>query len=169
MSHFVSALCYKKATRLTTLLCFLHFMMNPFNPFNDDDDYDHGGKDGDYDFVSTLYMAYNIQVYGRRQARRRKKMVIPMRMDWGKEFESRTNEICERALRMSMESFATLVEILHPALARNEIRGKARGGIIEPRVRLLIFLRMVAGASYLDLHFITGVSQATIYRIFQEV
>ena len=142
--------------------------MNPFNPFfNDDDDEEEGNSD--HVFLSILFMAYSVQVYGRRRARRRKKMVVPKRMDWDKDFQSRTNEMCERALRMSMESFSTLVEILHPALVRDVIKGNSRGGIIEPRVRLLIFLRMVAGASYLDLHFITGASRTTIYNIFQQV
>ena len=65
MSRFVCS----KITRFTALLLLLSFSsrMNPFNPFNDDDDDvdvdEHGGQD-DIIFLSTLIMAYNVEVYG---------------------------------------------------------------------------------------------------------
>ena len=74
-------------------------MMNVFNwtPLDDEDD-DHGGLQEDA-FILSLIKTYNIMIYGRRKAKkRRKKMVVPKRMDWDKDFEMRTNEMCERVL-----------------------------------------------------------------------
>ena len=62
----------------------------------------------------------------RKGQKRRKKMVVPKRMTWDKVLGSRTDEICERTLQTSLDSFFQLAEILEPALANNKNRGKGK-------------------------------------------
>ena len=54
-------------------------------------------------------------------------MVEPFRMDWI-QFSSRHPDMIERTLRMSMESFQSLVAVLENDLKKDEYKGTGRGG-----------------------------------------
>jgi DDE superfamily endonuclease/Villin headpiece domain len=74
-----------------------------------------------------------------------------------------------RCFRMPRTAFYKLVAMLKPDLMRNASMAKrSSGGVIEPASRLAIFLRMLAGASYLDLQLSFCVARSTIYGIFTD-
>lgn len=69
---------------------------------------------------------------------------------------------------MSRTLFSTLVGKLRGALLRDQTMGSLRNGTVEPEVRLVIVLRITAGASDLDLMALWGVARQTIYYIYHE-
>jgi hypothetical protein len=72
-----------------------------------------------------------------------------------------------RCFRMPRNVFYKLLSLLKPRLMRNANMGRrSSGGIIEPAVRLAMFLRILSGASYLDLEIAFRVGRSTIYSVF---
>jgi DDE superfamily endonuclease len=70
-----------------------------------------------------------------------------------------------RHIRMSAESFRKLVEILRMDLEVDEEQASYRGGAILPEICVYICLRYLAGGSYSDIKFLTGISVSSFYRV----
>jgi hypothetical protein len=68
-------------------------------------------------------------------------------------------------LRMREESFNKLLSYICHDLIVNETMAKRRGGTIIPEICLFCTLRWLAGGSYLDICDITGISNASFYRV----
>jgi hypothetical protein len=71
----------------------------------------------------------------------------------------------KRHLRMSISSFYKLLSFIKKELVVNEFQAARRGGPISPEICLFCTLRWLAGASYLDIYCITGVSIPSFYRV----
>jgi hypothetical protein len=72
-----------------------------------------------------------------------------------------------RAFRMPRAAFHSLCRTLRFDLLRDEAHSaRSRGDATEPAARPAVTLRMLAGASYLDLVMLFRVAKATIYDIF---
>jgi hypothetical protein len=117
------------------------------------------------------------------QIETRNRLLHSRRKSWA-EFCSESDEISfRRMFRMSMASFNRLCDLISaqvgPEVFRSEnylsnnlpihqlhAAHEAIGGYIPGEVKLAMMLRLLAGASYLDLMHIFGVSRATIYREF---
>ena len=97
-----------------------------------------------------------------------KRMVEPFRMDWG-QFSSWHPDVIEQTLRMSLESFQSLVALLENDLKKDENKGTGRGGTISAEARTFIFTCYTSGASYLNISLITGASTTTVYKVIAEV
>jgi hypothetical protein len=72
-----------------------------------------------------------------------------------------------RAFRMSPDCFGKLLLLLRVRLERDERQGyRTSGGVVEPAVRLGLTLRILAGASYLDMMHKFRVAKSTVFDIF---
>jgi DDE superfamily endonuclease len=72
-----------------------------------------------------------------------------------------------RAFRIPREAFHSLCRTLRLDLFRDEAHSaRSRGDAIETAARLAVTLRMLTGASYLNLVMLFRVAKATIYDIF---
>lgn len=75
-----------------------------------------------------------------------------------------------RAFRLSRRSFSRLVDKLKPALKVDESMAcRSSGSAISAEVCVAVMLRVMAGASYLDLIMMFGVSRSMIYECFDNV
>jgi DDE superfamily endonuclease len=71
----------------------------------------------------------------------------------------------DRHIRMSYDSFNKLLTFVRNDLQVNIKMAGLRGGAILPEICLYLCLRFLAGGSYSDIRFFTGVSVASFYRI----
>ena len=62
----------------------------------------------------------------------------------------------KRHLRMSYDSFTRLLSHIRPSLEVDAEMARRRGGQIHPELCLYACLRFLAGGSYSDLNFLTG-------------
>ena len=90
------------------------------------------------------------------------------KLDWDK-FCQRDPEFVKRTLRMPLQSFNKLVDLLHDTLKKNENQGSKRGGALPPHLRVFVCIRWLAGVSYLDICNILGISTPLFYSITKEV
>ena len=70
-----------------------------------------------------------------------------------------------RHVRMPATSFQKLLSYLHPMLDVDNKMARKRGGQIHPELCLYACLRYLAGGSYSDIRFFTGMSIASTYRL----
>jgi len=70
-----------------------------------------------------------------------------------------------RHLRMSDSSFLRLLSLFRDKLEVDRQMGSRRGGAILPELCLYACLRYLAGGSYSDIKFFTGISVASLYRV----
>jgi hypothetical protein len=70
-----------------------------------------------------------------------------------------------RHIRMSPESFNKLVDCLREDLTVDEEQASFRGGAILPKICVYTCLRYLAGGSYTDIKFLTGISVSSFYRV----
>jgi Villin headpiece domain len=69
--------------------------------------------------------------------------------------------------RMPREAFQELLTILKPSLERDARRAKnGSGGLVQPDIRLAILLRILAGASYIDLQLVFRIARSTVFAMF---
>lgn len=67
---------------------------------------------------------------------------------------------------MERETFDQLLFLLLPALDRDGGRElRSSGGLVDPDARLALTLRLLAGASYLDIMMLFGISRSTVYTV----
>jgi hypothetical protein len=72
-----------------------------------------------------------------------------------------------RAFRMSPESFGQLLLLLMPRLRRDEAQGfRSSGWVVEPAVRLGVTLRVLEGASYIDIMLTFRIAKPTVFDVF---
>jgi DDE superfamily endonuclease len=72
-----------------------------------------------------------------------------------------------RAFRMSPDCFGKILSILVRRLERDEVQGlRSSGGVVEPAVRLGVTLRILAGASYLDIMLTFRIAKSTVFDVF---
>jgi DDE superfamily endonuclease/Villin headpiece domain len=72
-----------------------------------------------------------------------------------------------RCFRMPREAFYNLLAILRGDLERQLAAAtKSSGGRVEPASRLAILLRILGGASYLDMQLVFGVGRSTVFQVF---
>ncbi len=92
--------------------------------------------------------------------------IIEKRLDWnlfvekyaeGKDFS--------RHLRMPLASFNKLVDCIGDGLVVDETMASLRGPPISPQLILYATLRFLAGGSYSDIRFLTGISTPSLYRL----
>jgi hypothetical protein len=72
-----------------------------------------------------------------------------------------------RCFRMPREAFYNLLGLLRHALERHlAAAANSSGGRVEPAARLAIYLRILGGASYLDMQLVFGVGRSTVFHVF---
>jgi hypothetical protein len=92
--------------------------------------------------------------------------LLEQRLNWQQfkdKYAKRADFKCH--LRMSIESFNKLLSFIHPQLEVDEDMASLRGGVIMPEIALYCTLRYLAGGSYLDIRFFTGISTSSFYRV----
>jgi hypothetical protein len=68
---------------------------------------------------------------------------------------------------MPREAFQELLTILKQNLERDSRRAKyGSGGLVDPDIRLAILLRILAGASYIDLQLVFRIVRSTVFSVF---
>jgi DDE superfamily endonuclease len=68
---------------------------------------------------------------------------------------------------MSLETYANLLSLLKLDLTRDmRMATRSSGGRVDPDVRLALTIRMLSGASYLDMMMLFRVASSTIYDVF---
>jgi hypothetical protein len=68
---------------------------------------------------------------------------------------------------MSPGCFGKLLLLLRVRLERDERKGyRSSGGVVEPAVRLGLTLRILAGATYLDMMLTFRVAKSTVFETF---
>jgi hypothetical protein len=71
-----------------------------------------------------------------------------------------------RCFRMPREVFYNLLGLLRHALERHLAAvANSSGGRVEPAARLSIYLRILGGASYLDMQLVFGVGRSTVFHV----
>ena len=70
-----------------------------------------------------------------------------------------------RHIRMSHDSFTRLLSVVRKDLEVDTEMAELRGGAILPEICLYVCLRYLAGGSYSDIKFFTGISVASFYRV----
>jgi hypothetical protein len=72
-----------------------------------------------------------------------------------------------RAFRMTHATFLALLALLEGDLTRDmRMAARSSGGRVEPAVRLALTVRMLSGASYLDMMMLFRVASSTVYDVF---
>ena len=101
----------------------------------------------------------------KRKKKRRRSSFAP-RLDWDSFYAIwGDTSTFERAVRMKKSSFLKLVALLTPYVKVDYKMASLRGGAITPEVCVFITLRYLAGASYLDIQFYTGISRSHFYHV----
>lgn len=92
--------------------------------------------------------------------------IFDQRLNWNRftKTHSRRKDF-RRHLRMSSKSFKLLLSYLKDDLQADEKMASLRGGVIIAEIRLYAALRWLAGGSYSDIYFFTGISKASFYRV----
>jgi hypothetical protein len=78
---------------------------------------------------------------------------------------NRSNFDFVRLLRMKQRSFNKLLDWIYDDLEVDNTMAALRGGAIIPELRLFLTLRYLAGGTYLDIIFETGISSTAFYSI----
>jgi hypothetical protein len=90
--------------------------------------------------------------------------VFDQRLCWNRFTESHGHRrIFTRHVRMTLPSFTKLLGYIHDSLLVDSDMASLRGGAIAPEIQLYCTLRYMAGGSYSDVQFFTGIS--TSYRV----
>ena len=107
---------------------------------------------------------------GRRLPRPRRLYNFDTRLDWNVFMEKFRNRADFKPhIRMSAESFNKLTNLIRHALEVDEDMANLRGGPIIPEICLYCCLRYLAGGSYSDIRFFTGILTASLFRLVWKV
>ncbi|CAB1104477.1 unnamed protein product [Ectocarpus sp. CCAP 1310/34] len=96
----------------------------------------------------------------------------PRRLVWEDHAaDLKKRKLFRRMYRIEEPVFNKLAGLLEPILQRNDYyaRKRYRRGAVPTKIRLAIGLRMMAGASYLDVAVLFGVSKETVFSILWQV
>ena len=80
--------------------------------------------------------------------------------------KARPNREFRIAFRMHRLDYRHLVDKVRVKLTANAVMADLRNGPIEPEVRIAIVLRILSGASYLDLMLLWQLGRSTVYNVF---
>ncbi len=106
----------------------------------------------------------------RLNQRRRGPRIIRRRIDFDEHVRvAIADGSFRRMYRMDFASFQVLVDKLRHQLTRDTRQAARVGGEVTCESQVAICLRFLAGASYLDLQCVHGVSRATIYDVVSRV
>jgi DDE superfamily endonuclease len=117
-------------------------------------------------FQNTVYSAITSEI---NSPCTRNDSNFSQRLMWC-DFTSRNNNRFDfvRLLRMPESSFNKLLSWIYEDLEVDNQMAALRGGCIIPQLRLFATLRYLAGGSYLDIIFETGISSTSFYSIVWE-
>ena len=71
----------------------------------------------------------------------------------------------ERHIRMSLQSFHKLLSYVYFDLTVDEMQASRRGGAIVPEICLYCAIRYLAGGTYTDVFFFSGISKTAFYDV----
>ncbi len=113
---------------------------------------------------------YNKQLLAEVEAQRRQQHRSSSFFDQRLVWETLCMHHCRRAdfhryIRMAYDSFNKLLILIRSDLQVNNKMAGLRGGAILPEICLFVCLRFLAGGSYLDIKFFTGISVPSFYQI----
>jgi hypothetical protein len=120
--------------------------------------------------LTATTTALLLEEQGRLKKRGRKKRRSPAMFDQRLQWEAFWTKHAgrpdlRRHLRMSEDSFLRLLSFVRDKLEVNNRMGSLRGGAILPELCLYACLRYLAGGSYSDIKFSTGISVPSRYRV----
>lgn len=90
------------------------------------------------------------------------------RFDFSAHADTLTDRQFKRLYRVSKSEFDDLMPVLFPAHDPAPIRLHNRRAI-DPRIRLAVFMRVLAGAQTLDLFWPYHIGQSSVYNVFTDV
>ncbi|CAB1105047.1 unnamed protein product [Ectocarpus sp. CCAP 1310/34] len=96
----------------------------------------------------------------------------PRRLDWDEHVRDlRRRKVFRRMYRMDEGCFDKLADLLRPILERNDFyaRKRTRHGAVPVKHRLAVALRILAGASYMDVAVLFGIAKETVFHVLWEV
>lgn len=108
-----------------------------------------------YDIIQT-----ESQVKGPVQARNR--------FNFDEHCGQLTESEFHRMYRMTYERFINLRDLIAPHCERSHRKESEKNRTVSVEIMLMITLRMLGGASYLDVSWPYGVSKSTVYSVFHE-
>jgi len=93
------------------------------------------------------------------------------RIDWESHVANMTEKEFRRFYRMKPKVFYEILHDIAHKIKKNEQMGyvSTTSGCVEPRVRLAVALRFLAGGSYLDISKLFGVSENNVYTCVWDV
>lgn len=74
-----------------------------------------------------------------------------------------------RLYRLGKETFSKVVDLVNPLCQRKQLRLNSKIASVKVEVMLAVALRILAGASYLDVSWPYGIATSTVYDIFHEM
>jgi hypothetical protein len=115
-------------------------------------------------YLHTLAVAAFFTVF--LTTEKRNPSLFEQRLSWEKFQRShRSRQDFQRHLRMNIESFDRLLDLIRHDLEVNNSMAMLRGGPILPELCLFACLRYLAGGSYSDIFYFTGMSRPSFYRV----
>lgn len=122
-------------------------------------------------YKRALYacVAMNIVIKSSLTALLTKGSVVPRdRFDFMKHVHDLTEVQFTRMYRMSFDQFMSLRNDIQPMCKRRQRRNAYLARAVSTEVMLCVTLRILAGASYLDVSWPYGISTSTVYSVFHE-
>ncbi len=158
----------KKTTMMTICTNTHHRALNNHGEEEHDSEHDRLPFSMYSSFINTINVSALLFIEGtpKRTKVSRRSSMFDQRLQWDTfcaKYAGRQD--FQRHLRMSAESFAKLVSFVRHALAVNHKMAALRGGSIPAEICVYSCVRYLAGGSYSDIRFFTGVSTASLYRI----
>jgi hypothetical protein len=103
----------------------------------------------------------------RHRAARRSGSRLRIRQSFGNLQAELSRAEFTRAFRMTHSTFLALLRLLGDDLMRDiEMAARSSGGRVEPPIRLALTVRMLSGASYLDMMMLFKLASSTVYDVF---
>ena len=124
------------------------------------------------DGMETLYLVFHLLLYGVMLAsqllpQQRDPSVFDQRLMWTDYVErhTRRNGTFTRRLRMELDSFNKLLEVIREDLEVNQDMADLRGGAIIPELYLFCTIRWLAGGSYLDIVTLNAMARLILNKL----
>jgi hypothetical protein len=103
----------------------------------------------------------------RHRAARRSGSRLRIRQSFGNLQAELSRAEFTRAFRMTHSTFLALLRLLGDDLTRDmQMAARSSGGRVEPPIRLALTVRMLSGASYLDMMMLFKLASSTVYDVF---
>jgi hypothetical protein len=116
--------------------------------------------------ASMVFMSIVSTMYLIQHTDERNPSIMEQRLLWDSFTDKYGNrQDFTRAIRMKLESFNVLLSHIRDQIQVDEVQALRHSTPILPELCLFSTIRYLAGASYLDIRFATGISVPSIYRI----